>query len=54
MTYMDNGFGKFDKDDYHFQGSFTRSGKEVLLLHSFTRIGKECFFYDVLVICIMD
>ena len=20
---MDNGFGKFDKDDYHFQGSFT-------------------------------
>lgn len=39
VTYMDNGFGKFDKDDYHFQGSFTRSGKEVLLLHSFTRIG---------------
>ena len=23
VTYMDNGFGKFDKDDYHFQGSFT-------------------------------
>lgn len=39
VTYMDNGFGKFDKDDYHSKVRLLRSGKEVLLLHSFTRIG---------------
>lgn len=39
ITYMNNGFGKFDNDDNHFLGSFTPNGKVVLLLHSFTRTG---------------
>ena len=39
ITYMNNGFGKFDNDDNHFLGSFTPKWEGGLLLHSFTRTG---------------